>query len=117
MKLCLLVCVCLLVGCSVTPLGLIDSSTPLQGLNGQNRTYQVLGQADGSQGNFALFGIIPFGSADFQAAMADAVRKLNGDALINVRYWYRHSNYGIGTYSSIEVQGDVIRFSRMEAQQ
>jgi hypothetical protein len=97
-------------GCTVTPLGLSDASTPLDGTNGEPRSYQVLGKAEGSQGYFSLFGLIPFGNSDFRAAMDDATKKLNGDALINVRYWYRVSDYFVGTYSSIEVQGDVIKF-------
>lgn len=98
------------VGCAVVPVGLIDSSTPLDNTNGKHRPYKVLGKADGSHGAFSLFGFIPFGKADFELAMNDAVRKLNGDALINVRYWNRGSYYFVGTYSSVEVEGDVIKF-------
>lgn len=112
MKFFVAMCILVLAGCAVTPLGLTDSSTPLEGTNGQHRPYQVLGKAEGSQGYFSLFGLIPFGSNDFRAAMDDAVKKLNGDALVNVRYWYRVSNYFVGTYASIEVEGDVIKFTQ-----
>lgn len=97
-------------GCAVVPVGLIDSSTPLENTNGKHHPYKILGRAEGSHGAFSLFGFIPFGKADFELAMNDAVRKLNGDALINVRYWHRGSNYFVGTYSSLEVEGDVIKF-------
>jgi len=104
--------VLLISGCSVIPLGLSDSSSPLENNDGSHRQYEVLGKAEGSQGYFTLFSLIPFGSPDFNLAISDATKKFNGDALVNVRYWYRVSNYFIGTYSSIEVEGDVIKFKQ-----
>jgi len=43
--------------------------------------------------------------------MEDATKKLNGDALINVRYWYRVTEIIVGTISTVEVTGDVIKFN------
>ena len=106
----LLVLAFVFVGCAVVPIGLIDSSTPLQDGDGNQRPYKVLGRSEGSNGAFSLFGFIPFGRADLEAAMDDAITKLNGDALINVRYWNRGTFAFFGTYSSIEVAGDVIQF-------
>ncbi|MDR3610001.1 MAG: hypothetical protein P4L27_05530 [Ignavibacteriaceae bacterium] len=107
----------LISGCSVIPLGLSDSSTPLNNSDGTHRQYEVLGKAEGTQGYFTLFSLIPFGSPDFSVAINDAVKKFDGDALINVRYWYRVSDYLIGTYSSIEVEGDVIKFNQKKENQ
>ncbi len=101
-------------GCAVVPLGLSYSSTPLDNSNGKHKQYQILGKSEGSQGYFSLFGIIPFGSPDFSEAITDAAQQLNGDALINVRYWSRSSFYLIGTYTSIEVMGDVIKFKQQK---
>jgi len=109
-----LVLLFLISGCSIVPIGLSDSSTPLENSDGTYCQYELLGKAEGSQGYFTLFGLIPFGSPDFNAAMYDAQKKLNGDALINVRYWYRVSDYLIGTYSSTEVEGDVIKFKTIK---
>lgn len=97
-------------GCAVAPVGLIDASSPLQDGTGDLRSYEVLGRAEGSHGAFSLFRFIPFGRADLEIATDNAVSKLNGDALINVRYWYRSTYAFVGTYSSVEVEGDVIRF-------
>ncbi|MDP2301546.1 MAG: hypothetical protein Q8N03_03855 [Ignavibacteria bacterium] len=110
----LFVFILLISGCSVVPLGLSYSSSPLENNDGSHRKYEVLGKAEGSQGYFTLFSLIPFGSPDLSVAISDATKKLNGDALVNVRYWYRVSNYFIGTYSSIEVEGDVIKFKQQK---
>ncbi|MFA6978907.1 MAG: hypothetical protein WC209_06235 [Ignavibacteriaceae bacterium] len=110
----LFVVVLLISGCSVIPLGLSYSSTPLEKSDGTPLKYEIVGKAEGDQGYFTLFGLIPFGSPDLSAAMNAATKKLNGDALVNVRYWYRVSNYLIGTYSSIEVEGDVIKINQQK---
>lgn len=108
----LLMVVVFIAGCSVIPIGLSYSSTPLENTDGSHAKYEILGKAEGSQGYFSLFGLIPFGSPDFSVAITDATKKLNGDALINVRYWSRYSNYIIGTYTNVEVEGDVIKFKQ-----
>jgi hypothetical protein len=105
------VLVLLISGCSVVPLGLTYSSTPLDKSDGSHQQYEILGKAEGSQGYFTLFNIIPFGSPDLSVAINDATQKLNGDALINVRYWYRVSEIIVGTISTVEVSGDVIKFN------
>jgi len=107
----LFILVLLISGCSVVPIGLTYSSTPLDNPDGSHRQYNVLGKAEGSQGYFTLFNIIPFGSPDISLAMDDAAKKLNGDALINVRSWYRVSDVIVGTISTVEVTGDVIKFN------
>jgi len=110
----LFVLILLISGCSVVPLGLSYSSTPLEKSDGTPLKYEVMGKAEGGQGYFTLFGLIPFGSPNLKEAIDDAARKLNGDALVNVRYWYRVSNYFIGTYSSIEVEGDVVKIKQQK---
>ncbi|MBK7104975.1 MAG: hypothetical protein IPH62_06805 [Ignavibacteriae bacterium] len=104
-----LILILFLSSCSVIPIGYEASSVPLTNENGDNIKYEVLGQSEGSSGYFSLFGIIPFGSVDSKAAINDAVANLNGDALINPRYWTRTSFYFIGTYTNVEVKGDVVK--------
>ena len=105
-----LLALALLAGCAVAPVGLTDSSTPLMGVDGQSRRYQILGKAHGSQGFVSLLGILPFGEPDIKSAIDDAVRKLNGDAMINPRYWYRAYYVFLFSYQTVEVEGDVIKF-------
>ncbi len=95
--------------CSVVPVGYEASTIPLTNNKGDNVKYEVLGQSEGSSGYFSLFGIIPFGSVNTDQAIKEAVNKLNGDALINPRYWSRWSYYIIGTYTNVEMKGDVIK--------
>ncbi len=102
----------LFTGCSVVPLGYEASTIPLTNNTGNNLRYDVLGKSEGSSGYFSLFGIIPFGSINTNQAVNEATNKLNGDALINPRYWFRQSFYFIGTYTNIEVKGDVIRIKK-----
>lgn len=99
-----------LTSCTVGPLGLEASTKPLTREDGTARSYKNIGKADGTAGYFSLFGIIPFGSYDMKEAIENTQAAGNGDALINVRYWTRNSFFVIGTYSSIEVKGDVIKF-------
>ena len=108
----LLMVVVFIAGCSVIPIGLSYSSTPLENPDGSHAKYKILGKSEGSQGYFSLFSFIPFGETDFKEAIADATKKYNGDAMINVRYWHRSTNYIIGTYTSVQVEGDVIKFKQ-----
>lgn len=100
-------------GCSVVPLGLEDSNTLLKTQDGTEAEYTVVKRAaEGSDGYFSLFGLIPFGSIDMQKSFTDTALQNGGDAMINVRYWLRGSFYFIGTYTSFEVKGDVIKLKK-----
>ena len=102
----------LFTGCSVIPLGLEPSSDQLRNGEGETKSYKIIGTVEGEEGYFSLFGFIPFGDLTINHAFEKIAKDNGGDALINVRYWYRNSFYVIGTYNSLEVKADVIKFEK-----
>ncbi|MDP2363947.1 MAG: hypothetical protein Q8M94_09285 [Ignavibacteria bacterium] len=100
----------LFTGCSVIPLGIEPASEQLRDGQGNNKKYNIIGSVDESSGYFSLFSIIPFGSININDTFNEIAKERGGDALINIRYWYRTSFYFVGTYYSLEVKGDAIKF-------
>jgi hypothetical protein len=108
-KLFMLAAVCSLFivsGCAHMPGGIAPSTTPLDG-----KEYDIIGPAVGSDSRIALLGILPIsGANDTRHAVAKALKKSGGDALINVtteyvvRYWILWGS--ANTY----VYGDAIKF-------
>ncbi|MCB0264066.1 MAG: hypothetical protein KDH98_13015 [Calditrichaeota bacterium] len=97
----------LLTACSVTmPGGILDATQPAD--NGQ---YQILGEASGQSKSTFVFGI-QSSKPDFHAAISQAVASLNGDALINVRWYSTTNNWVIlpVTTITVTVEGDVIKY-------
>ena len=103
--------VVMFVGCATIPQGITPSSSPLVSPDGKSRTYEVVGKSEGSAGHFTLFGFIPFGRADIDEAINEAISPYQGDNLINVHYYVNSSFYFIGNYTSITVKGDVIKYT------
>ena len=108
-----LVCLCVLLaleGCATVPTGTAPTTSPLISEDGTPRKYEVVGRGEGKAGHFALFGFIPLGRSDIDAAINNAVLPYQGDNLINVRYYVNYKNYFVGSMTSIIVEGDVIRY-------
>lgn len=101
----------LLYGCATIPQGTAPAASPLTASDGTTKHYEVVGKAEGSAGNFALFGLIPFGRANIEAAVREAVSRYKGDNLINVHYYVSSAWYLVGSSSSLTVKGDVIRYT------
>ena len=76
----------LMAGCSSTGnLGLISKSAADPGsLVTSGRNYKEIGPANGQACRYILVGIIPWGDSTASAAIADALGKTGGDALLNV---------------------------------
>lgn len=98
------------IGCATIPQGTAPSASPLVSEDGKPKKYQVVGRAEGNAGHFTLFGFIPFGRSDIDAAVQDAIATYQGDNLINVRYYVNSAFYLVGSSTSITVQGDVIKY-------
>lgn len=99
------------IGCATIPQGTSPAASPLISEEGKPKTYEVLGKAEGSAGHFTLFGFIPFGRANIDAAIQEAVAQQQGDNLINVHYYINSAWYLIGSSTSITVKGDVIKYT------
>ncbi|MHB2156408.1 hypothetical protein ACX8XN_18705 [Calditrichota bacterium GD2] len=96
-----------LIGCSSTmPGGLASSSMPAD-----YGKYEVLGPASGTTKSTIILGI-QTGKPDLRATAAQAVNSLNGDALINMRWYTTTTNWIILPVITvtITVEGDVIKF-------
>jgi len=100
----------LFTGCSVIPLGLEPSSQQLRTDKGENKAYQILTTVEDSDSYFNLFGFIPLGEISINQTFERVAKENGGDALINIRYWYRSSFFIVGTQHSLEVKADVIKF-------
>ena len=73
-------------GCtSVGTLGLITKSEadPASILK-SGRSYKELGPASGNACKYILLSIVPWGDSDLETAVRRALKKSNGDALVNV---------------------------------
>ncbi len=71
---------CLITGCATTPGGLADSNTPLHA-----KPYTVIGETEGNDSWYALFGIIPITPGNsLRAAIKKAKGKVGADALIDI---------------------------------
>ena len=93
------------VGCAHYPAGLASSASPME-----QGEMEVLGHATGSVGYFSLFGFIPFGKPDYDAAISNAVRTFpQGEKLINVRSWFTQTFVIVGTLNTLNVEGDVVK--------
>lgn len=97
--------VLILAGCSHVPAGFAPYASPME--SGETT---IVGHAKGSAGYFSLFGVIPFGKPDYDAAIGDAVSKVpGGKKLINVRSWFSSGYVIIGTVHILHVEGDVVK--------
>jgi opacity protein-like surface antigen len=106
--------VVMFVGCATIPQGTTPSSSPLVAENGTVKTYEIIGNSEGSAGHFTLFGFIPFGRTDIDEAIQNALTPYKGDNLINVHYYVNSAFYFIGNSTSITVKGDVIKYTDKE---
>lgn len=93
-------------GCQTWTGGVAESTTPLEG-----RQYTVLGPSSGTDNTWYIFGVPISTSCSTKAALDTAVRKLNGDAMINVTSDSKMYFYFIILRNTLTVQGDVIKFT------
>lgn len=100
-----------LIGCATIPQGSAPSSSPLINQRGEDLKYEVIGTSSASSGSFSLFGFIPFGRADIDEAISDAIKSRGGDNIINLSYNVESVYYlFFGITTSIKVEGDVIKY-------
>ncbi|MFQ5730255.1 MAG: hypothetical protein ACE5GN_07830 [Waddliaceae bacterium] len=73
--------------------------------------FKVLGMAEGSSKGTSVFGI-QSSKADLRMATEQATKSLNGDALINVRWYVKRTRWFIlpVTTTTVTVKGDVIKY-------
>lgn len=91
-------------GCMHAPAGLAASSKPLN-----PDDYEMLGHAEGSSSYMSVFGALPLGAPDYDAAIKDAISKVpGGTALINVRAYQSYTYVLFVAFHKLTVIGDVV---------
>ncbi len=98
--------------CSVwIPGGMVDSTTPVP-----PEKYQVLGEANGEESStkFLIFEFNKPNKDFIEKATEKAIKSMNGDALINVYWYHKYTNYFLFSTYSFIVRGTVIKTSGID---
>jgi hypothetical protein len=95
-----------LVSCTVSPLQLVPSTTPIT----SNTSYTNLGPVEGSSCRFSLLFLpISFGNGGLQEAVTNALEQQGADALINVAVDQTTTFLLLGLNSCTTVHGVAIK--------
>jgi len=79
----------------------------------ESNTYRVLGEAEGTSSSFHLLWIVPVTPRiDYDRAAGEAINRLRGDNLINVRTWFERQVWIIGMVEILHVKGTVIQYEK-----
>jgi len=100
-----------LVGCATIPQGTAPSSSPLISTAGEDIKYRLLGPSEASAGHISLFGFIPLGRTDIDAAITEAINNKGGDNLINIGYNVDYKYYILFGKTSLTLKGDAIKYT------
>lgn len=106
----------ILAGCSILS-GCLYSHTRVGGIEPQARiidqNYRVLGESEGKSSSFNLLWIIPVTPrVSYERAVYEAISKLSGDNLIDVRTWLERQIWFGGMVEILHVKGKVIQYTR-----
>ena len=105
----------LAIGLMVLP-GCLRSGLRATGIEAQAKivlpgAYRVLGEAEGTSSSFTLLWVFPVTPrVNYEAAVNDAITRLGGDNLINVRTWIERQFWVAGTVEIVRVRGTVIAY-------
>lgn len=94
-------------GCVVIPGGITDSNIPITDYS----YVEVVGETEGTDSALSLFGIIPLGKPDIQAALHLALRRANADALLDITWETKYTHYLFFMQTTITVKGTAVRFN------
>lgn len=93
-------------GCMHTPGGIAPSNVPMEG-----RSYRVLGDTAATDSSVWLLGLIPItGSNTTEAALREAMRKHDADALINITIEAYTQWWILFVRHVTEVRGSAVKF-------
>ena len=106
----LLLSTVLFFSCSTIPMGMTSSTTPLKG----RVIFENSGRSEGEARSLSVLGLWMIGKPDIDLAIENAVRRKNGDALINVRWYEKTSYYLLFSITTVNVVGDVVKFEKEE---
>ncbi len=102
--------------CSILASGCLHKRVRSTGIGPQakvmeNKNYRVLGESEGQSSSFNLLWVIPVTlRMDYDRAVNDAITRLNGDNLIEVRTWKEVQIWIVGMVEILHVKGKVIKY-------
>ena len=98
--------------CSTVPVCITSSTTPLN----NKIIKENLGRSEGSHSVRSLLSLWMIGKPDIDRAIDRAVKKKDGDALINVRCYETSEWYLFFSVNTVKVVGDVVKFETDEGE-
>jgi hypothetical protein len=104
--------------CSVLVSGCLHQRVRCTGLGPQakvmeNKEYRILGESEGKSSSFNLLWFIPVTlRIDYDRAVNEAINKMNGDNLIEVRTWKEVQIWIVGMVEILHVKGKVIKYEK-----
>lgn len=100
--------------CTILVSGCVRSSIRATGIEPQAKNfiagnYRVLGETEGMSSSFNLLWVLPVTPRiSYESAVNDAIARLGGDNLINVRTWIERQIWVAGMVEILHVRGTVI---------
>jgi hypothetical protein len=77
----------------------------------ENKKYRLLGESEGQSSSFNLLWFIPVTlRIDYDRAVNEAINRMNGDNLIEVRTWKEVQIWIVGMVEILHVKGKVIKY-------
>ena len=96
--------------CITTPVCVTSSTSPIP----DAVVIEDLGPAEGKSGTWSVLELWMVGRPDLNEAIADALRKKGGDALINVRCYETTRHFLLFSITTVYVSGDAVKFKKAE---
>lgn len=94
--------------CITSPVAITSSTTPLH----DKKIIMNYGPVQGFHRAWSVFGLWMVGRPDIDMAIADALKKKGGDALINVSCYQKKGYYFFVTETRVVVEGEAVSFDK-----
>ncbi len=100
----------ILTGCVTTPVCITSSNTPMVG----KTVKENLGTTRGSDSAISILGLWMLGRPDTGAAIDEAIKEKNADAIINLQCYQKRSYYVLFSLTTVIVEGDAVKTASKE---
>ena len=100
----------ILTGCVTTPVCITSSNTPMVG----KTVKENLGTTRGSDSAISILGLWMPGRPDTGAAIDEAIKEKNADAIINLQCYQKRSYYVLFSLTTVIVEGDAVKTASKE---
>jgi hypothetical protein len=97
----------ILISCSTVPICITPSNMPLH----DKSVSENLGKTEGKDSAYSILGLFMIGRPDIEAAMKEAIKAKNGDALINIRCYETSVYFILFSVNTVRVEGEAVKFA------